>query len=213
MIKVLDKYKPTEIIEDNNSTIICNAINIETNKKIILKLFDKDIYYEEDFNKLEENIKLSNINNNNNLMKVYDVGIYSYNNTTYYAIALEYIDGESLNSIVEYGTFDEEQGLEIIKQIISGLSELHNLGIIYRNLTSKNIYLDTKGLIKLDTTAYISTKQEKENTVDESTDIYLLGTLFYKIMTKETININDRPSYIDKEKYSTLAVSILEKSI
>ena len=57
MIKVLDKYKFTEIIEDNNSTIICNAINIETNKKIILKLFDKDIYYEEDFNKLEENIK------------------------------------------------------------------------------------------------------------------------------------------------------------
>ena len=87
------------------------------------------------------------------------------------------------------------------------------MGIIYRNLTSKNIYLDTKGLIKLDTTAYISTKQEKENIVDASTDIYLLGTLFYKIMTKETININDRPSYIDKEKFSTLAVSILEKSI
>ena len=97
MIKVLYKYKPTEIIEDNNSTIICNAINIETNKKIILKLFDKDIYDEEDFNNLEENIKLSNINKNRNLMKVYDVGMYSYNNTTYYAIALEYIDGETLN--------------------------------------------------------------------------------------------------------------------
>ena len=77
MIKVLDKYKPTEIIEDNNSTIICNAINIETNKNITLKLFDKDIYDENDFNKLEENINSSNINKNNNLMKVYDVGMYS----------------------------------------------------------------------------------------------------------------------------------------
>jgi serine/threonine protein kinase/cytochrome c-type biogenesis protein CcmH/NrfG len=119
-------------------------------------------------------------------------------------IAMAYIDGQSLDEIIESGPLEFEQALDIATQIADGLQEAHDKGITHRDIKSANIMMTQKGQVKildfgiahleggktltktgtpLGTPSYMSPEQIKGEEVDHRSDIFSLGILLYEMIT------------------------------
>ena len=65
-------------------------------------------------------------------------------------ICMEYAPGGSVASLLRnYGAFEESLIVNWVKQILLGLTYLHERDIIHRNLKGTNILVDSMGRIKI----------------------------------------------------------------
>ncbi len=179
-------------------------------------------------------VQFSNINENENLLKINNVDSGSYMDTIYYIVEMEYTEGETLEKILEHKDFNENEGLDIIKQIINGLHDLHRLNIVYKNLSTEKIYVNKDKTLKLDPTGYldkytqtikyISPEQVANKQINKTSDIYSLGVILFEIINKklpfvwengkkELYKSMTEEFYIDKDKCSLNVISILENCL
>ncbi|KAF7542577.1 hypothetical protein G7Z17_g11453 [Cylindrodendrum hubeiense] len=81
----------------------------------------------------------------------------------YLNIFLEYVPGGSVQTMLNsYGALPEPLVRSFVRQILMGLSYLHNQGIIHRDIKGANILVDNKGTIKISDFG-ISKKLEASN--------------------------------------------------
>ncbi|MDE5670237.1 MAG: serine/threonine protein kinase [Eubacterium sp.] len=155
------------------------------------------------FNSAIQEVKMMKSFNHSAIPNVVDI-IAQQN---YVAIVMDYVEGETLESIVkEYGAQPVEKVVEWIKQICDVLSYLHNLNPphIYRDMKPSNVILQPNGSIKivdfglirtykqnqLEDTCYLGTKgyaapeqYGRRGQSDARTDIYGLGMTMYHLLT------------------------------
>jgi predicted Ser/Thr protein kinase len=137
-----------------------------------------------------------------NIVKIFDLGV----GDDHAHIAMEYLGGGDLKQRIEKG-INEADAVRYLRQIASALEEVHNVGILHRDLKPGNIMLrndNTVALIdfglakrmrlKLDITGsgeifgtpyYMSPEQGHGNGIDLRSDIYSLGVIFYEMLTGE----------------------------
>lgn len=127
-------------------------------------------------------------------------------------IAMELVEGGSLRELLKErgGILDEEEALEITRDIAEALGYAHRHKIVHRDVKPENIMFDKEGnakladfgLVKLNDTGdagltqsgvaigtphYISPEQAKgESTIDIRADIYSLGATLYRMVTGRT---------------------------
>lgn len=83
--------------------------------------------------------------------------------TEYLNIFLEYVPGGSVQTMLNsYGALPEPLVRSFVRQILNGLSYLHNQDIIHRDIKGANILVDNKGTIKISDFG-ISKKLEASN--------------------------------------------------
>ncbi len=64
-------------------------------------------------------------------------------------IAMEYVEGETLQAKTKIGPLPLEEVLAITSQIAAGLGEAHHKGIVHRDIKSANIMVSNKGQAKI----------------------------------------------------------------
>jgi serine/threonine protein kinase len=137
-------------------------------------------------------------------------------------IAIAYYKGKSLKEKILEGPLSENETLNIIKQIALGLDKAHRSGIIHRDIKPANIMLTEDGLVKIvdfgvamliqnssvtkhgsviGTPTYLSPEQAKNETIDQRSDIWSLGVVFYEMLT------GNRP--FDKNNNAAMIYSII----
>lgn len=120
-------------------------------------------------------------------------------------IAMEYIEGDTLESIIrEKGRIEFSYALELILQILNGIEFAHQQGFIHRDLKPSNIILDLNGNPKImdfgisksidelksitqhnarpGTLLYMSPEQLGGNVITVKSDLYSLGITFYEML-------------------------------
>jgi len=121
-------------------------------------------------------------------------------------IVMACYEGESLKNKIEEKSLGFEDSINIIFQIMKGISKAHEKGIVHRDIKPDNIMITTDGIVKivdfglaklsgqsrltrsgvsLGTVAYMSPEQARGEEVDPRTDIYSLGVVFYEMLTGE----------------------------
>ncbi|KAG6814371.1 hypothetical protein H0H92_010957 [Tricholoma furcatifolium] len=76
--------------------------------------------------------------------------LYSSDDDEYLNIFLEYVPGGSVTALLRsYGAFEEPLVKNFVRQILEGLSYLHERDIIHRDIKGANILVDNKGGVKI----------------------------------------------------------------
>jgi CheY-like chemotaxis protein/tRNA A-37 threonylcarbamoyl transferase component Bud32 len=133
----------------------------------------------------------------------------------FYFLVQRYIEGETLKARIETATrLDEASVVRLLRQIAAGLSAVHALGIIHRDVKPANIILATSGEAVLTdfglarfaggpdissesemvgTPLYMSPEQCAGTAVDARSDLYSLGASGYHAATGRPPVIGDTP--------------------
>jgi len=121
-------------------------------------------------------------------------------------LAMEYIEGKSLQELLKSGRLPIERVVQLVSEIAQALGAAHAAGIIHRDLKPANILIDPEwhphltdfGLALLNeqrhdrteelagTLVYVSPEQIKGEVCDPRSDIWSLGVIFYEMLTGET---------------------------
>jgi beta-lactam-binding protein with PASTA domain/predicted Ser/Thr protein kinase len=135
-----------------------------------------------------------------NIVSVYDRGEWG---DTYY-IAMEYLDGRSLDSIVrEEAPLAPERAIEITEQVLRAARFAHSRGVVHRDLKPHNVIIDGEGRVKvtdfgiaragaseitqtgsiMGTARYLSPEQAQGQAVSPRSDLYAVGIMLYELLT------------------------------
>lgn len=75
--------------------------------------------------------------------------IYEIINQTGFYIAQEYIEGKTLEEILDSGRMPEKQALELMLAVARVVSYLHSNSVYHNDINTKNIMVDKNGLVKI----------------------------------------------------------------
>jgi serine/threonine protein kinase len=141
-----------------------------------------------------------------NIVRAFDVG----NEGGYHFLVLEYVEGVSLQELLNRGPLSVPHAANMIAQAALGLQHVHECGLIHRDIKPANLLLDRKGVVKildlglarmmideaddgltrdrdggviLGTADYLAPEQAiNSSAVDIRADIYSLGITFYALL-------------------------------
>ncbi len=94
---------------------------------------------------LEEARCTAKFNQSNNIVNVYD--FFEEHNTAY--MVMEYLDGISLDKLMETRQLTMEETIYFINKITEALVDVHKANIIHRDISPDNVFLLKNGKIKL----------------------------------------------------------------
>ena len=171
-------------------------------KKVVIKtlLLDKSLEPSHVQRFKNEAAILSGLNNK------YVVGIIDHveKNDSLYIIT-EYFPGGNLRDFMQKGPVKIQEALQYLIQLATGLAVVHAKGIVHRDLKPSNImFREDGGLALIDfgiakqlevessltlvgevlgTPSYMSPEHGSADDIDERSDIYSLGVIFYEMLS------------------------------
>jgi len=136
-----------------------------------------------------------------NVVRIYDLG----EAEGIRFISMEYVDGEDLRTLLRNrGKFSAKETITVIEQVCRALDAAHAEGVIHRDLKPQNIMRDKNGrIVVMDfglarslgesgmtqtgaivgTIEYMSPEQALGSPLDQRSDIFSVGLIFYELLT------------------------------
>lgn len=111
-------------------------------------------------------------------------------------VELEHFDAQTLSSIIkDKGCFPIPESMILLRDMCAGLKAAHQLGLVKRSLSPDSFLLLENGTVKvhdfgqltsnLGSPDHMSPEQCMGKAIDQRSDIYSLGAVFYQLLTGE----------------------------
>jgi serine/threonine protein kinase len=183
-----------------------DANHAKRGQEVVLKVLHTNLHNDPDMmcRFIQEYAILASIEHHH-IARIYDQGF----SDDYAYIAMEYLSGGDLKSEIAKRP-SHARVVDLLRQIVSALSKIHSLGLVYRDLKPdnlmfrgsgelvlvdfgivKSIRLDTNALVKtlhgqiVGTPYYVSPEQAASKEVTNRSDFYSLGVMMYELLTGE----------------------------
>ena len=194
-------YKILEKLGEGGMGIVYKAEDTKLERTVAIKLLPAHLLAsEDDRSRFSREAKASAALNHLNIATVYEIN--EYEGKPF--IVMEYIEGKTLNDLLEKEMFKLKDAVSIAIQVAEGLKAAHAKNIIHRDIKSGNVLLSKEGQAKildfglaktamstkltkvgstLGTVAYMSPEQISGGAVDHRTDLWSLGVVIFEMLT------------------------------
>jgi tetratricopeptide (TPR) repeat protein/predicted Ser/Thr protein kinase len=211
--ETLSHYEIQKELGSGGMATVYEAKDLESNKSVALKVLFPHLASEEVTRKrfLREAHTGMELDHPG-IVKVYEVG----EDEDQSFIAMELVEGQTLDAVIDEESLDIDRVIDVCLKISEALSAAHEMGIVHRDIKPRNIML-SNGHVKLmdfglaqivegtiltgkyeiiGTLNYMSPQQAIGASVDERSDIFSLGVVFYQMLTGELPFEGDHPGAV-----------------
>jgi len=202
---VARRYEIIALLGEGGMGAVYEARDLELSRTIALKTIRREFGGNQAIiERFKQELILSTQVTHRNVVRIFDLG----EAEGMKFITMEYVQGIDLRTMIhERGKIPPEECVEIIIQVCRALDAAHSVGVIHRDLKPQNIMKDRNGRILVmdfglartlegdgmtmsgalvGTMEYMSPEQALSKSLDQRSDIYSLGLIFYELLSGET---------------------------
>lgn len=202
-------YKITKKLGEGGMGVVYKAEDTKLMREVALKfLSSQAVAGEEERDRFEREARAAAALDHPNICPIYEINEADGQRF----IAMAFVEGESLQSVVRQGPLPFRDILNYAIQIADGLQAAHEKGIVHRDVKPANILFSGKRLVRitdfglakfagqteltkegssLGTVAYMSPEQTQGIEVDHRTDVWALGAVIYEMITGKRPFVGD----------------------
>ena len=197
-----DRYEILQLLGEGGMGAVYKSSDRELGRPVALKVIRPELASNPAIlARFKQELLLAHQVTHRNAVRVYDLGEAS----GVKFITMEFIEGSDLRSLLlKHGKFSPEEAVEIVRQICLALEAAHGVGVIHRDLKPQNVMQDKQGRILVmdfglarslesdgmtqtgalvGTMEYMSPEQAMGKQLDQRSDIFALGLIFYELLT------------------------------
>src|SRR6201986_2928839 len=201
-----NRYEILSLLGEGGMGAVYKARDVELSRMVALKVIRPDLARNRAvLDRFKQELILATQVTHRNVVRIYDLG----EAEGIKFITMEYVEGEDLAAILRKRTkLNPGEAVTIIEQTCRALEAAHNVGVIHRDLKPQNVMWENGssrilvmdfGLAKtlegermtqtgamVGTMEYMSPEQALAGNLDQSSDIFSLGLIFYEMLTGQT---------------------------
>jgi len=196
--QLAEDYEVQEMLGRGADGIVFRARDVRLNRLVAIKCLTPDRHGRRLAEIFQEARNLAKINHPNvaAIYRLDDEGEIPI-------IVMEHVDGLPVDKAVV--DQDVRSQVEVFRQVLRAVAELHRRGIVHRDLKPGNILVDRQGVVKVldfgiaqpfpaedtielpvppqGTPAYLSPEQSRGSPVKPSSDVFSLGVVLFEMLT------------------------------
>jgi len=196
------RYEIISMLGEGGMGAVFKAHDRELNRPVALKIVRPELARNpEMLDRFKQELILARKVTHRNVIRIFDLG----ESDGLKFITMEYVEGRSLGAVLrERGKLPLGDAIDIIRQTAFALEAAHAEGVIHRDLKPDNIMLDDRGKVSVmdfglarsaefagmtqtgalvGTLHYMSPEQANGRALDERSDLFALGIIFYELLT------------------------------
>jgi serine/threonine protein kinase len=228
-MKRIDKYEVVEELGTGGMSRVYKCYDKELERNVAIKELRSELKENQDVSQrfLREAKIIAKLDHPN-IVRVYE--FLDLKRPPGRFFVMEYVDGVPLSHLMEkVKILPISVACYITLKVSEGLAYAHNEGIIHRDIKPSNVMISKKGDVKImdfgisrslddsltspgifiGTPAYASPEQLEGSVVDNRTDIFSFGAMFFEMLTgrvpfksDETKNVKKRWKYVNSRRFN-----------
>ncbi|MBK7267223.1 MAG: protein kinase [Ignavibacteriales bacterium] len=199
---IVGSYKIISKLGEGGMGVVYKALDLKLERFVALKILNAQTSQSAQFiERFKREARNQAKLNHPNIIPVYGF----IDEQGYLGIAMEYVDGETLEQIIDRkGSLELGETLDILQQILRGVGYAHQKGFIHRDIKPSNVMMDSDGVAKImdfgisksiyekgitktgtkiGTLLYMSPEQINAEEPTRQSDIYSIGITFYEMLS------------------------------
>ena len=196
------RYEILNVLGEGGMGAVYKATDREVDRIVALKVIRPELASNPAIiQRFKQELILARQVTHRNVIRIYDLG----EADSVKFITMEFVEGQDLRSLLsERGKLPPAEAVEIMQQVCHALEAAHTEGVIHRDLKPQNIMCDKSGrVIVMDfglartlegegmtqtgaligTMEYMSPEQALGSQLDQRSDLYTVGLIFYELLT------------------------------
>src|SRR5437773_2024236 len=196
------RYQILRILGQGGMGAVYQARDNELDRTIALKVIRPELASNPSIlQRFKQELILSRHVTHKNVVRIFDLG--EAEGTKF--ITMEFVEGDDLRSVLrQHGKFSARKTVAMVQQICRALEAAHAEGVIHRDLKPQNIMRDPQGrIVVMDfglarslesdgmtqtgalvgTLEYMSPEQALGAQLDQRSDLFAVGLIFYELLT------------------------------
>ncbi len=197
-----NRYEVMQLLGEGGMGAVYKARDRELDRFVALKLIRPDLAASPAIlARFKQELLLAHQVTHKNVIRIYDLA--ESDGVKY--ITMEYIEGADLHRmLLNQGKLTPVDAVEIMRQVCAALEAAHVVGVIHRDLKPQNIMQDKQGRILVmdfglarsvqsegmtqtgalvGTMEYMSPEQAMGSELDQRSDLFALGLIFFELLT------------------------------
>ncbi|MEA2541597.1 MAG: eukaryotic-like serine/threonine-protein kinase, partial [Acidobacteriaceae bacterium] len=229
------RYEILSLLGEGGMGAVYKARDVELGRTVALKVIRPDLARNRAIlDRFKQELILATQVTHRNVVRIYDLG----EAEGIKFITMEYVEGEDLAALIhQRAKLPPHEAVNIIEQVCRALEAAHSVGVIHRDLKPQNIMQEkgTGRILVMDfglaktlegdrmtqtgamvgTMEYMSPEQALAGNLDQRSDIFSLGLIFYELLTGQTPFRADSAlaSLIKRTQERVVPVSEFDKSV